>query len=93
MGQSNFQIRVLGAPLAVSWLWDSVGDGVRFVPVAPAELAISGTPPTTATSGVPYSFTPTVSGGNPPYTFGLAGDLPPGLTFNSATGAISGTPL
>lgn len=93
MGQKNFQIRVLGQPLAPSWTWDSVGDGLRFVPVARAALAITGAPPATATRGLAYSFTPEVSGGNPPCTFSLEGDLPPGLSFNPATGAISGIPL
>lgn len=93
MGQSNFQLRVLGQPLAASWTWDSVGDGLRFIPVTPAELAITGTPPASAIAGAFYSFTPGVSGGTPPYSFGLTGDLPPGLTFDPATGTISGTAL
>ncbi len=34
-----------------------------------------------------------VSGGTPPYTFSVAtGALPPGLTLNTSTGAITGTP-
>ena len=43
--------------------------------------------------GAPYSSTLAAAGGVPPYTFSLtAGSLPPGLTLNSSTGAISGTP-
>ena len=34
----------------------------------------------------------TVSGGIAPYTFSVVGTLPAGLTLNSSTGAISGTP-
>ncbi len=42
---------------------------------------------------VPYSVTLTASGGVPPYTWTLtAGSLPTGLTLNSVTGEISGTP-
>ena len=46
-----------------------------------------------AQQGVPYSFTLTASGGNPPYTFAItSGALPAGLSLNGATGVISGTP-
>jgi hypothetical protein len=39
------------------------------------------------------SFTPlTASGGYPPYTYSYVGALPMGLSFNSNTGAITGTP-
>jgi uncharacterized repeat protein (TIGR01451 family) len=54
------------------------------------------TPPTTATVGVPYSYT-FVASGNPtpsyvlPITFGST--PPVGLTFDNATGVLSGTPL
>src|SRR5579885_941163 len=42
-------------------------------------------------AGVPYSATLAALGGLPPYTWS-AGVLPPGLTFNAAGPAISGTP-
>jgi Putative Ig domain/PKD domain len=35
---------------------------------------------------------PVVSGGTAPYTFSVTGTLPGGLTLNTSTGAISGTP-
>lgn len=45
------------------------------------------------TVGTPYSGTLAVSGGTPPYTFALtAGSLPPGLSLNTSSGVISGTP-
>ena len=42
---------------------------------------------------VPYTATPTVSGGTGPYTWSVTnGSLPAGLTINPTTGAITGTP-
>ena len=62
-------------------------------------LAISGTPVTTGTEyehgvGSTYAgFTVTASGGATPYTYSIAsGALPAGITLNSSTGAVSGTP-
>jgi hypothetical protein len=43
--------------------------------------------------GVAYSSSLVATGGTPPYTYSIAaGSLPPGLTLNSSTGAIRGTP-
>ncbi len=45
------------------------------------------------TVGTPYSGMLSATGGVPPYTFSVPpGTLPPGLTLNSSTGAITGTP-
>lgn len=63
---------------------------VAWGPVPP--LTINGSPPATASVGVAYSFTPTTTGGKAPLTFSLVGSLPAGLSFNTATGAITGTP-
>jgi hypothetical protein len=38
------------------------------------------------------ALTGAVTGGTPPYTFSILGTLPPGLTLNTSTGAITGTP-
>jgi len=64
--------------------------GVSFV--VSAVLAISGTAPAVGTVGSAYSFTPGASGGRGTKTFVLTGTLPAGLSFNGATGVISGTP-
>ncbi len=43
--------------------------------------------------GVPFNSGPmTVTGGVPPYTFSIIGTLPAGLTLNTSTGAVTGTP-
>lgn len=59
-----------------------------------AALTIGGTYNATPTRGIVYpTFTPTVSGGYLPRSFAIsAGALPAGLSLNTSTGAISGTP-
>jgi len=54
-------------------------------------LVISGTPPA-GRVGDAYDFTPTVTGGYGVRSFQLTGALLAGLSFNVATGAITGTP-
>jgi hypothetical protein len=67
--------------------------------VAGLTLSIAGTPVTTGTEyehgvGSTYAgFTATASGGTSPYTYSVAaGTLPSGITLNSSTGVVSGTP-
>ncbi|MFD2328427.1 choice-of-anchor I family protein [Cohnella sp. GCM10020058] len=57
--------------------------------VEPLGLAIASLP--TAAAGTPYSVSLAAYGGVKPYTFAATG-LPSGLTLNSSTGVISGTP-
>lgn len=55
-------------------------------------LSLSGNPPD-GTEDVAYSFTFTASGGTQPYSWSVIdGSLPSGLSLNSSTGEISGTP-
>lgn len=42
--------------------------------------------------GLPYSISANLSGGNPPYSLNITPSLPSGLSFDSYTGKISGTP-
>lgn len=60
---------------------------------AVVSLAIDGTPVLTGTINVAYDgFTATASGGSTPYTYAAVGTWPAGITVNSSTGAVSGTP-
>lgn len=61
------------------------------VSVSQAPALTSGAP-TTAVTGVPYSFTVTASGFPAPTFHVSAGALPDGLSLDSTTGAITGTP-
>jgi hypothetical protein len=60
---------------------------------AATALAVTGTPVTTATQGTAYAgFTAAAVGGTAPYTYSLQGTWPAGITVNSTTGVVSGTP-
>lgn len=55
--------------------------------------AISGAPVLTATENSAYAgFTVSAVGGNTPYVFSLQGTWPTGISINSGTGAVTGTP-
>jgi hypothetical protein len=58
----------------------------------PGALAITTATLPDATVGAAYTASLTAAGGTPPYRFGQTG-LPTGLSLNSATGAITGTPV
>lgn len=56
------------------------------------QVTLTGTPPTTASVGTTYAFTPVAANGMGAKTFSLTGVLLGGLTFSTATGAITGVP-
>jgi hypothetical protein len=62
--------------------------------IDPSTLTITTTSPLpNGTVGVAYSQTLNATGGSPPYGWSIsAGSLPAGLSLNSSTGAITGTP-
>jgi hypothetical protein len=76
---------------------DSYGDitndeTIDFGFVLP-QLSLSCTSVTAGEVGVPFNSGPmTVSGGLAPYTFSVVGTMPAGLTLNTTTGAVTGTP-
>jgi FtsP/CotA-like multicopper oxidase with cupredoxin domain len=89
VGTSNFTIRVTdsqGVPATTTQAYS--------LAIASGTLTITTTSPLPGgTTGVAYGRTIGVSGGVSPYTWALTlGSLPPGLTLNTSTGVISGTP-
>jgi len=61
--------------------------------LAPPPLTLSPTSVSNAQVGTAYSATVSASGGTAPYTYSItAGSLPAGMTLNTSTGALSGTP-
>jgi len=59
---------------------------------APTIAILPAAGPLTATGETAYSQTFTASGGTPSYTWLETGTLPTGITFNTATATLSGTP-
>jgi hypothetical protein len=89
-GTYNFAIKLTDnafVPLSVT------SDTFTVVINPATPLTISSTVLPNATVGTPYTTSVQASGGVPPYSWSLpANSLPPGLTFNTTSGQISGTP-
>lgn len=67
----------------------ALGPFTLTVAIAPA---FTNSPATTGTTGTTYTYTPTVSGGTAPLVYSETGTLPAGLSLNTSTGVITGTP-
>jgi large repetitive protein len=87
----SFVVQVTDSTLPAS---QTVQKSLAISVQQPAPLSIS---PSSLPSGLtasPYSAALSASGGIQPYTWAITdGQLPPGLQFNTATGAITGTPV
>jgi hypothetical protein len=82
----------LGVAILVCVFLAACGGG-GSKPAPPSSPTLTAGPLSQGAVNSPYSVFLTASGGTPPYTFGItSGTLPPGLTFNSGQGLISGTP-
>ena len=67
------------------------GCGITIAPPPTPVLTCSSV--TSGTTGTPFSSPAlTVTSGTAPFTFSIVGTLPTGLTLNTATGAVTGTP-
>jgi hypothetical protein len=65
---------------------------ITIGPRAPTSLNYSFNPAVYTRTFAISTNTPTVSGGDAPYTYSITPDLPSGLTLSSSTGQITGTP-
>lgn len=65
-------------------------EGIYLTAVKAAQITYPAS--NAASTGQAYTLSPTVTGGATPFTYQLSGTLPAGLTFNTGTGAIAGTP-
>lgn len=83
-GQATFTIQVTDSANAVSTR--------QLTLTVSSQVTITTTTLPAATLGTPYSTTLTAQGGTQPYNWTLSGNLPPGLSLNASTGAITGTP-
>jgi len=86
----------LGAHTVRGYVWRDDGTFTELQSYAftvNAALAISGTPVLTATEDTAYAgFTASATGGVTPYVFSLQGTWPAGISIDSGTGVVSGTP-
>jgi hypothetical protein len=71
---------------------EGVQDSESFTLQYVNTIALSGAP-SAGSQGQAYSYTPTLTGGFTPFTYSVqSGTLPTGLSLNTSTGAVTGTP-
>ena len=84
-------IGICAVVLSCAALLGLIGCGADSGPT-PGSLTIASSSLPNGAANQPYSASLIGSGGTPPYTWSVTPALPDGLSLNSATGAISGTP-
>ena len=88
-GSWNFTVQVSDAQMPPATA--NRGLSVTIAPAVPLRITTSSLP--SSNVGSPYSAAVAAVGGVYPYTWAItSGSLPTGLSFNTSTGAISGTP-
>jgi large repetitive protein len=82
----------MGVSMFLVMATDSAGKSdTKQLSIAVVDPLTATTSPHVAEVGIPFTATVKATGGTPGYTVSASG-LPPGLTFDPARGAISGTP-
>jgi len=75
------------------YIWESLGNSMPADIYAGATLTVSTSSLTSGTVSAAYSQTAQATGGTTPYSWTISsGTLPNGLSLNTSTGVISGTP-
>ncbi|MFT4254491.1 MAG: putative Ig domain-containing protein, partial [Caulobacter sp.] len=73
--------------------YGAVGTDALSLTIAAPTLALTPASAPAADYGVAYSLTFSTTGGVSPYHYVLSGSLPTGVSFDAATGVLSGTPM
>lgn len=92
-GAENYQQTTAGTGVCITAGCDAYGTLPAAAIPGSGALTLSGYSSVSATRNVPIaSQSPIVGGGSSPYSYSISPAVPTGLTFNTGTGLLSGTP-